>query len=153
MNKLLTLALAALAGFSSRALALHGEFGPNETWPAVSAAADLSGYQYRVMRFSAAEACNVASNAVSADRFEIPAGILQNNPSSGRAATIAFFGPSKAYAGASVAARELITTDGSGMVIEAVSGSIVIGRAIEAAAVNDIFSVMLFPPVRAGSVA
>lgn len=153
MKKTLLFLLGAFAAFSTRALAMHGEFGGQETWPAISAANDLTGYQYRVMRFSAAEACNIASNNLSADRFECAAGVLQNNPSSGRAATIAFFGPSKAVAGASVAARELITHDASGYVIEAVSGSIVIGRAIEAAALNDVFSVMLFPPVRAGSVA
>lgn len=154
MKKTILFLLGALAAFSTRAHAMHGEFGGQETWPAVTAANDLTGYQYRVMRFAAGETCNIASNAVSADKFEAPAGILQNNPSSGRAATIAFFGPSKAVAGAAVAARKMITTDGSGMVIEAVSGNLIIGRSIEAtAAALEVFSVMLFPAVRGGSVA
>lgn len=153
MKQLFLFLLSLAAGFTSRALAMHGEFGPQEAWPAVTAAFDATGYQYRVMRFAAAETFNVASNAVSLDRFEAPAGILQNNPSSGRAGTVAFFGPSKAVAGAAVAAREYITTNGSGKVIEAASGDVVIGRSIEAAATDDVFSVMLFPPVRGGSVA
>lgn len=153
MKKLFLFLLGLAAGFSARALAMHGEFGGQETWPAVSAAFDATGYQYRVMRFAAGETFNVASNAVSMDRFEAPAGILQNNPSSGRAGTISFFGPSKAVAGGTVAAREYITTNGSGKVIEAASGDVIIGRAIEAAATDDVFSVMLFPPVRGGSAA
>ncbi len=145
--------LSILALFAQRALAMHGEFGPNETWPAVRAATDMSALQYRVVRFAAAETCNIASNAVSMDALEAPAGILQNNPASGQAATIAFFGPSKAWAGATISAREYITTNGSGKVIEAVSGDVIIGRTIEAAATDDIVSVMLFPPVRGGSAA
>lgn len=153
MKTLLSLILAPLAAFASRLLSMHGEFGQQETWPAVTAATDCSALQYRVMRFAAAETCNIASNAVSADRFEAPAGILQNNPTSGHAATIAFFGPSKAWAGATINAREYLTTNGSGKAIEAASGDVIIGRAIEAAATDDIFSVMLFPPVRGGSAA
>lgn len=145
--------VAALCGFGARAQACWGEFGAQETWPAVTAAVDLSGYQYRVVRFSAAQACNVASHALSAAATELPCGILQNKPKSGEAATIAFAGASKAVAGATVTARALLTTNGSGKVIDAVSGSIVIGRAQEAGATDEIISVVLMPPVRWGSVA
>ncbi|MDZ4342344.1 MAG: hypothetical protein U1E51_07890 [Candidatus Binatia bacterium] len=145
--------LAMVAGFSARAQACWGEFGAQDTWPAVTAAVDLSGYQYRVVRFSAAQACNVASHALSAAPTEIPCGILQNKPKSGEAATVAYAGPSKAMAGATVTARALISTNGSGQVIDAVSGSIVIGRAQETGAVSEIISVVLMPPVRWGSVA
>jgi hypothetical protein len=145
--------LGMVAGFSARAQACWGEFGSQETWPAVTAAVDLSGYQYRVMRFSAAQACNVASHALSAAAEELPCGVLQNKPQSGEAAAIAFAGASKAMAGASVTARALLTTNGSGKVIDAVSGSIVIGRAQEAGATDEIISIVLMPPVRWGSVA
>lgn len=155
MKKLILSALALLFCFTQRAHATWAEFGAQETWPAFRIATDGSALKYRVMRLSAAGVVNVASNAVSADAFEMPIGILQNNPSSGRAATVAYEGMSKAYCGATVNPGELVTTDGSGMVIEAVSGNIVIGKSIDTVAipVNNYVTVQLMPPYRAGSVA
>lgn len=151
--KKLTLFLAGLLlCFTQRAHATWAEFGAQECWPAMRIATDGSALKYRVMRLSAANVCNIASNAVSADAPEMPIGILQNNPTSGRAATVAYLGLSKAVAGAVVAVNEEVTTDGSGMVIVAVSGDIRLGRALEAAsAALDIISVQLFPPYRGGS--
>lgn len=142
-----------LAAFAQGTQAAFAEFGAQETWPAVTAAADLTSYQYRVMRFAGAQTCNVASNAVSAAPTEIPCGVLQNKPKSGEAAVIAYQGPSKAVAGATLTARALISTNGSGQVIDAVSGSIVIGRCQESVAVGETASIVLMPPVRWGSVA
>ena len=130
------------------------EFGPQEIIPGLSAAADLSAYQYRVVRLSAAKAVNVASNNLGTSAVGLAAGILQNKPSAaGRAASVAVSGLSKAVAGATVTVNALVTHDGSGYVIDAVSGSTVIGRALEAAAAQETFSVMLQPPVKWGSVA
>lgn len=157
MKTVATLVLAFLGGvaaFAEATLASWAEFGNQQLYPAARAAADLRSFQYRIVRFSAADGVNVASNDVSADAFEIPSGVLQNNPNSGQACSIAYMGHSKVVAGAAIAARELITTNGSGKAVEATSGDIVIGRAIEAAgAENDVIGVMLFPPVRGGSVA
>lgn len=145
---------AMLAAFVARNLVSWGEFGPQETYFGASAVADLTSFQYRVMRFTGKDLVNVASHALSADAAELPSGILQNNPSSGGPATVAYQGYSKARAGAQIAVNELVTTNGSGKVIEAVSGSIVIGRAMEAAGAEDeICTVLLFPPMRIGSVA
>ena len=153
MNLILAI-LAGLVSFSERLLVAWADFGPQEVWPAARAATDFTNLKYRVVRFDAAGTCNIASNNLSSDAFELAAGVIQNNPNSGQAATIAFNGRSKAWAGAAVAARELITHNASGKVIEAVSGSTVIGRALEtAAATDDLISVQLFPPVRWGSVA
>ena len=150
----ITALLGALCGFALKAQASFAEFGEQVLWPAVTAAVDLSGYQYRIMRFSAAQQCNVASHALSAAAAQLPCGVLQNKPKSGEAASIAYMGPSKVMAGAAVTARALITTDGSGKAIDAVSGSLVIGRAQEAAgATDEIIGVVLMPPVRWGSVA
>lgn len=146
--------VAALAAYAGVFLAARAEGGPNEVWPAVTAAVDLTDYQYRVMRFGAAQTCNVASNDVSAAAAEIPSGILQNNPNSGQAATVAHTGRSKAVAGAAVTARALLTTNGSGKVIDAGSGDVIFARAMEAAgAADERISVLLFPAVRGGSVA
>lgn len=146
--------LKYLASLVARLYGTWAEFGEQEAWPAVRAATDLSGYQYRIMRFSAAETCNVASNAVSAAAAEAPAGVLQNTPSSGQAAGIAYGGFTKVMAGAAVTARAFITTNGSGKAIAAVSGDMVMGRAVLAAAATDeIISAVIFPAVRGGSVA
>ena len=154
MKTLKLMILSALAGFAARALACRAEFGAQDAWPAVQANFDATGYQYRAVRFDAAQTCNVASNAVSADGLEAPAGILQNNPNSGQAATIAYAGLSKAVAGAAITTREYITTNGSGKVITAVSGDMVFGRALEAVgAADEVVSVLLFPAVRWGSAA
>lgn len=136
-----------------RLLGCPAELGEQTCWPAVTAASDLRSYQNRVMRFPAAQTCNVASNAVSAAAAQIPGGILQNNPNSGQPASIAYSGLSKGWAGATTTARALATTNGSGQVIDAVSGDIVIGRFMEAGATDDRVSMLLFPPVRWGSVA
>lgn len=152
--KLILVILAELVAFSERLLVAWADSGPQDVWPAARAATDFTNLKYRVVRFAAAGTTNLASNNLSSDAFELAAGVIQNNPASGQAATIAFYGRSKAWAGAAVAARELITHDASGKVIECVSGATAIGRALEtAAATDDIISVQLFPPVRWGSVA
>jgi hypothetical protein len=153
MKHLITLAVALLAAFSQRALASWAEFGPQETYPARRAGADLSSFQYRVVRFAGADNVNVASNDVSLAATEVPRGILQNNPSSGQPATVAFMGLSKAKAGASITVDTYVTTNGSGKVVAVTSGDIAIGTALEASgAEDDIITVQLFPPVRCGSV-
>ena len=136
-----------------RLLGCPGEFGDQSLWPAVTAASDLRSYQYRAVRFAAAQTCNVASNDVSAAATEIPSGILQNNPNSGQPASIAYAGLTKAWAGDTITARALLTTNGSGKVVDAGSGDIVFARAMEAGAADDRISVLVFPPVRWASVA
>lgn len=130
------------------------EFGPQQIIPGLAAAADLSLYQYRVMRLSAAKAVNVASHNLGASAVGLAVGILQNKPAAaGRAASVAQSGLSKAVAGATVTVNALVTHDASGYVIDAVSGSTVIGRALEAGAAQEIITVQLQPPVKWGSVA
>lgn len=121
------------------------EFGPQETVTGFAAAADLSGKQYHFVRASAANACNQSS--LASDTAVL--GVLQNNPQSGQAATIAQQGLSKVVAGGSITVNALVTTNGSGRAAAAVSGDMVMGRALEAAA-NDgeVITVALQPPVR-----
>lgn len=130
------------------------EFGPQQVYPGLVAGADLSAFQYRIVRQSAAKTVNVASHALSSAAVEAPLGVLQNNPAaSGRAATVAYSGLSKVKAGATVTVGAYATTNGSGKAIDAVSGSVVIGRFLEAGANDEIVAIMLQPPVKWGSVA
>lgn len=157
MKKLLalsiTLALAPVAAFAQRGLALWAEFGRQETYPALRSVNDLRNFQYRIVRF-ASGGVNVASNDVSMALAERPAGVLQNNPNSGEAATVAYLGASKVKAGAAITQFDNLTTNGSGKAVAAGSGDVVVGVALEAAgAEDDVISAMLFPPMRTGSVA
>lgn len=130
------------------------EFGPQDIIPGLIAAADLSAFQYRVVRLSAARTVNVASHNLAASVLG-PVGVLQNKPNAaGRAASVAREGLSKAVAGAAVTVNQMVTHDGSGYVIDAVSGSNVIGRALEAAgAAGEVITVQLQPAVRWPAVA
>lgn len=115
-----------------------------------AAAADLRTQQYHIMRHSAAEQVNIASDSQAA--FSAGAiGILQNKPDSGQAATVAVLGVSKAVTGAGVTAGVMLTTNGSGRAIDATTGSqqLVFGRALTATS-NDgeVADVLIFPVQR-----
>src|SRR3989304_906499 len=103
-------------------------FGELETLT-VATAADLSAFQYNVVRGAGAGLCNVASNAADSDMI----GVLQNKPESGKAASIAFAGLSKVVAGAAITAWDNLTVNGSGRAITVTSGSMCLGQAVEAA--------------------
>ena len=124
-------------------------FGDRQSIEA-KAAADLSGAQYHIMRHSAAETVNIASDAAAAFSAG-PIGVLLNKPKSGEHATVAYLGVAKVVTGAAVTAGLMLTTNGSGRAINAVTGSqqIVIGRALTATS-NDgeIADVLLFPAQR-----
>ena len=135
-------------------LACFAEFGEQQTIPGFTAAVDLSAKQYHIVRPAGTLTCDIASHALGSSAVGAPLGVLQTDPRTGEAATIAFAGLSKVVTGAAVTVNALVSTNGSGRAIDAVSGSVVIGRAIEATS-NDgeVATVLLFPPVRWGSVA
>ena len=109
------------------------------------AAADLSGKQYHLMRLSGAGLCNVASHAAGAAGTLF--GVLQNKPTSGHAATLAYEGESKVVAGGNISANAYITTNGSGRATAASSGNMVAGIALEAAAADgDVIRCLLRQP-------
>jgi hypothetical protein len=151
-----------LALFVAKEQALWAEFGAQDAVTA-RAAVDLSSHQYLVMRLSSAPAglgaggapgCNIASHNLGTSAAGLAAGVLQNNPQSGQAATIAYQGWSKVKVGAQTTANALATHDSSGFAINAVSGSTVIGRFAEASTgALQVVGIRLFPPVKWGSVA
>ena len=107
-----------------------------------SAAGDLSANQYRVVRLSGVMTVNLAS----LNTAKTAIGVLLNKPSAaGRAASVALSGVTKAYAGASVTAAGLLTHDSSGQVIAAISGSMIIGHALETGTTNDLIGIRLYP--------
>lgn len=114
------------------------------TLPAVTAAADLSAQQFRFVKITAAKAINLAGAG------DAVAGVLQNKPISGQAATVWGVGSvSKVVAGAAVAAGAFVTPDASGDAVTAGTGNYIAGEAIDAAAgAGSIISVQLTQPGR-----
>lgn len=98
----------------------------------VRAASDLRRCQYHIMRYTAANEVNIASHA-AATALLGPVGVLQTNPNSGQSGALAVSGEVKVIAGGSVSVNVLITNNSSGRATAAVSGDLVIGRALEAA--------------------
>jgi hypothetical protein len=112
----------------------------------LEAAADLSGKQWHLVRQSAANICNQASDNTNSAL----AGVLMNKPNAaGRFASVAVLGISKVVAGAAITQGAILTHDASGRAITVVSGAMAFGRALAAAgAGGDIISAEIFPAVR-----
>lgn len=114
----------------------------------LEAAVDLSSKQYHLLRLSAAWTCNQASNTNAPI-----AGVLQNAPQSGEAATVGLLGISRIVCGSSVAAGDMLTTSTSGRAVTCSpasgAGLWVIGQALEAASADgDIISAYIRPTFR-----
>lgn len=119
--------------------------GPQDLLTGIQAAADLSGKQYHIVRLSGVGLTNQASDATASS----VAGVLQNKPTSGKQAAIAYAGVSKVVAGGSVTANDIVTSNSSGRAATVASGQMAIGRALDTASTDgDVISVLLFPPVR-----
>lgn len=119
----------------------------------LAAAADLSAKQFYAVK--------VDSNgrAAVAGAGEAAIGILQNNPASGVPASIMVSGTTKAVAGGSITAGDVVAANADGKIVsatkgrtntsdagaaaDALLGSNVLGIALTGAASNDIFTIAL----------
>ena len=155
MKNPLTYCAALLASFAERALACLAEFGEQLTVPGFAAAADLTAAQYSAVRASAANRVNLASEVGGVSgAAKMAIGILQNKPNTDEAATVAVLGLTKWVAGGTATVNALVTYNSSGRCLDAVSGDIVMGRALEGTTVDGaVITVLLLPPVRWPSVA
>ena len=154
--KMLTMLIVALLAYAENALACLAEFGTQHTIPGLKSAADLSGNQYCAVRLTAtANQINLASEVAGVSGVgKRGIGILQNKPKTNEAATVAYMGLSKWVSGNTVTAGALVTYNSSGKCLDAVSGDLVMGTALDAATVDgQVISVVLFPPIRWGAVA
>jgi hypothetical protein len=113
--------------------------------PALKANADLSAKQYLFVKIAAAKAVDVCSAAT--DR---PVGILQNKPTSGQNAEVAFLGVSKVVCGGTITAGDQIGTDANGKAVSLAAGTdttkFVVGIALEAGASGRIISALIDTP-------
>jgi len=111
----------------------------------MTAAADLSGLQYHIVRLSAAKNMNVASDATNSALI----GVLQTVPQANEWGTVADGGISKVVAGGAITVGDILTCNGSGRAATVASGQVAFGRALEAATANgDVITARLMTPVR-----
>ena len=80
----------------------------------LTAGADLSGDQYKLVQLSATNTVTLASAVTQA-----VIGVLVNAPASGEAAEVAIEGVVKVIAGGSVGATDFVTTNSSGLAASA----------------------------------
>ena len=118
-------------------------FENNQIRETLTANTDHSAKRYHLVRLSAAEKFDQASNPGGTDNF----GVLQTMPQAGKAGTIALFGMSKVVAGSSMAVGAMFTTSASGRAVTVSSGGYVFGRVWEApSADGDIVTCWLERP-------
>ena len=111
-----------------------------------TAGADLSLFRYRAVRLSADNTVNVASN-ITASTF---LGVLDNDPKSGEAAAVVVEGLTRIAAGGNITAGAVISHNASGFAVASASGSVIIGRALEAGAAGQIISALIQSPSMQG---
>lgn len=116
--------------------------GSQLTLVGVSASADLSAKQFRVMKVSGD--LTVTVTAAVTDK---PAGILQDAPVSGQPASVCFSGVSKVRAGGTVTAGDEVGTDNAGRVVTITPGTDTtvyrVGRALSGGAVDEFITVLV----------
>lgn len=86
--------------------------------PGLTASADLSAKQYYFVKISGANTVDVCSGAT-----DIPCGILQNTPTSGAAANVAYAGVSKVSANEALTVGWLIGTSSDGQADRKIPGT------------------------------
>jgi len=111
--------------------------------PGLSASADLSGKQFYFVKMSGTRTVDVCSGAT-----DKPIGVLQNAPTSGKDAVVAYLGVSKVVASASIAVGALIGTDSAGKAAAKVPGTdttnYICGQVVLASgANNDVLSAVI----------
>lgn len=104
------------------------------------AGADLSNSQYLFVEQSAAGAITVCNAA-----GEFSLGVLQNDPTSGQAGTVAVSGVTKVVAGGNVAIGAKVATTAAGKALTATTGHQIMGEAISGGALDEVISILLRP--------
>lgn len=118
------------------------EYVDSQSKISLAAGADLSAKQYTFVKMSGT---GVVGAAAATD---VPVGVLQNAPTSGKTAEVSVDGIVKLKASAAIAAGALVGTTSTGLAVAVVAGTdttkYVLGQAITAAgAANDIIAVAI----------
>ncbi|MCP3979695.1 MAG: DUF2190 family protein [bacterium] len=113
----------------------------NDVGGPLTAGADLSAKQYHAVQIDPTGYDVV----LPADATEVVAGILQNAPASGEAATVLSHGPSSAVAGGSVSRGDRLMSDAAadGRLITWTTTNFVIAIALSDAADGETFPILI----------
>lgn len=98
----------------------------------VTAAADLSGSQYKIVDVAGTISASVALGSKTA------IGVLLNKPQSGEQAEVAYLGRMKGYAGLALAAGARLQVTSGGFLTTVQSGNVAVGKALAAANSGDL---------------
>lgn len=102
------------------------------------AGADLSASQYLFVKTSGA-------TVVVAGAGEEAVGVLWNDPTSGKAASVVRGGDPNVYAGAAIAAGVDVASDAAGKAVAATTGDVILGKTRKAAeAANDLVQIEFY---------
>lgn len=102
---------------------------------------DLSGSQYLCITVN-----GTSGNADVAGAGAKCIGVLQNEPSTGQAASVRVMGITKAISGAAVTVGDAVASDAAGKVVTQATTAVTVGVALEAAGgADEIISVLLLP--------
>lgn len=114
-------------------------FYENQTCVSLVAGADLSASQYHFVEVGAAGTIVVAGDGAHAD------GVVNDGPLSGRTAEVAIGGIIKVKCGGVVTRGGPVASDAAGKAVNAASGDIILGTALETGADGAIIA-MIFNP-------
>lgn len=114
------------------------EVNPNVV--TLEAGQDLSSSQFYFVSIAADGQVDPTGDGASAD------GVLQNDPSAaGRAASVAIGGITKVACGGTVTRGGDVASDANGKAVDAVTGDVIMGTALETGASGSVIA-MLFQP-------
>ena len=112
----------------------------NQKCVSFEAGSDLSAYQFQFMAMSA----DGQIDRSGAGAYAV--GVLQNEPSAaGRAAEVAINGKMQVKCGGAVTAGGPVASDASGQAVDATTGDIILGEAMEAGASGEVITILFHP--------
>lgn len=112
----------------------------SEVLVSLVAGADLSAKQYFFVAVSADGQIDPAGDGAMAD------GVLQNKPdAAGKAATVAIGGITQVICGGTVTRGGPVASDAAGEAVDAATGDIILGTALETGADGQVISIIFQP--------
>jgi hypothetical protein len=115
-------------------------YDDNKLSVTIPAGSDLSASQFCFVEVNASGLLALPTAGIHAD------GVLQNDPNaSGRAGEVAISGIVKVKCGGVVTRGGPVATDASGRAVNATTGNIILGTAMETGATNAVIGVLFHP--------
>jgi hypothetical protein len=112
----------------------------NQKCVSFEAGQDLSSNQFYFVSVSADGQVDPTGDGAYA------VGVLQNEPAAaGRAAEVAIGGKTQVSCGGSVTAGGPVASDGNGQAVDAASGDVILGEAMEAGSSDEVITILFHP--------